>query len=100
MPRYIIERDFPGASHLNPSQLDAIKQASCDAVTELGQEIKWEYSYLTEDKIFCVFTSPDMDMLMEHSRIVGFPVSKISEIIEVIDAENYKPAELHEAWYY
>jgi Protein of unknown function (DUF4242) len=101
MPKYIIEREIPGAGHLTGSQLEAIIQVSNDALTRLGPQIQWEQSYLTDDKLYCIYTAPDKEVIRDHARSVGIPANRINEIIEVIDATTH-PADhaLHELWYY
>ncbi|MEP7109320.1 MAG: DUF4242 domain-containing protein [Ferruginibacter sp.] len=100
MPKYIIEREIPGAGHLNDSQLEAILQVSNDALTRLGPQIKWEQSYLTDDKIYCIYTAPDKEMIRVHARSVGIPANNISEVLEVMDATSHPSDHVHESWYY
>jgi hypothetical protein len=85
MPKYIIERDIPGAGKLSPDELQAISQRSCDVLRRLGPAIQWVESYVTADKIYCVYIAPGEEMIREHARAGGFPANRISEIRTVID---------------
>ena len=85
MPKYIIERDIPGAGKLSPDELQAISQRSCDVLRRLGPAIQWVQSYVTADKIYCVYIAPGEEMIREHARAGGFPANRISEVRTVID---------------
>jgi hypothetical protein len=85
MPKYLIERELPGAGKLSPDQLKAISQKSCSVLNKLGPEIQWIQSYVTGDKIYCVYRAPNEAMVREHAQQGGFPANKISEITTVID---------------
>lgn len=85
MPKYIIERELPGAGKLSPEQLRAISQKSCRVLNTLGPEIQWIESYVTGDKIYCVYRAPNEEMIREHARQGGFPANTISEVMTVID---------------
>lgn len=85
MPKYIIERELPGAGRLSPEQLRAISQKSCSVLNTLGPEIQWIESYVTGDKIYCVYRAPNEEMIREHARQGGFPANTISEVMSVID---------------
>jgi len=85
MPKYLIERDIPGAGSLTPEQFQAISQKSCNVINELGPQIQWIESYVTEDKLYCVYISPNEKMVREHANRGGFPANRISEIKTVID---------------
>jgi hypothetical protein len=85
MPKYLIERELPGAGKLSPDQLKAISQKSCGVLSSLGPQIQWIHSYVTGDKIYCVYLSPNEEMVREHAKQGGFPANKISEIKTVID---------------
>jgi hypothetical protein len=85
MPKYLIERELPGAGKLSPDQLKAISQKSCGVLSSLGPQIQWIHSYVTGDKIYCVYLSPNEEMVREHATQGGFPANKISEIKTVID---------------
>ena len=85
MPKYVIERDIPGAGKLSASELKAISQKSCAALNHLGPRIQWLQSYVTEDKIYCVYIAPNVEMVREHARQGGFPANRISEVKSLID---------------
>jgi hypothetical protein len=85
MPKYLIERELPGAGELSADQLKAISQKSCSVLNKLGPEIQWIQSYVTGDKIYCVYRAPNEAMVREHAQQGGFPANKISEIKTVID---------------
>ena len=85
MPKYLIEREIPGAGKLSASDLKAISQKSCGILHELGPNIQWVHSYVTGDKIYCVYLAPNEDMIREHAKRGGFPVNRISEIKSVIE---------------
>jgi uncharacterized protein DUF4242 len=85
MPKYLIERELPGAGNLSQEQLRGISQKSCSVLNSLGPQIQWIQSYVTGDKIYCVYRAPNEDMVREHAKQGGFPANKISEITTVID---------------
>jgi hypothetical protein len=85
MPKYLIEREIPGAGKLTPAQLQGISQKSCSVLNTLGPQIQWIQSYVTGDKIYCVYRAPNEEMVREHARQGGFPANRISEITTVID---------------
>ena len=85
MPKYLIERDLPGAGKLAPQELQAVAQKSCGVLQKLGPQIQWVESYVTDDKVYCVYISPSADLIREHARQGGFPANRISEIKSVID---------------
>jgi hypothetical protein len=85
MPKYLIERELPGAGKLAPDQLRGISQKSCSVLNNLGPQIQWIQSYVTGDKIYCVYRAPSEAMVREHAKQGGFPANKISEITSVID---------------
>jgi cell division inhibitor SulA len=85
MPKYVIEREIPGAGNLKPQELQAISQKSCGVLRNLGPQIQWVHSYVTQDKIYCVYIAPDEKTVREHARQGGFPANKISQVHEVID---------------
>jgi hypothetical protein len=85
MPKYVIEREIPGAGKLPASELEAISQKSCDVLRGMGPRIQWLQSYVTEDKIYCVYIAPDEATIREHAQKGGFPANRISEIKTVID---------------
>jgi hypothetical protein len=85
MPKYVIERELPGAGKLSAAELQGISQKSNKVICDLGPEIQWQQSYVTEDKIYCVYIAPDEDILFEHARCGGFPANKVSKVASVID---------------
>lgn len=85
MPRYLIEREIPGAGSLSPEDLHDIAQKSCGVLQGLGPEIQWVHSYVTDDRIVCVYLSPNEDLLREHAGQTGFPANRILEVANVID---------------
>jgi len=85
MPKYVIERDIPGAGKLTAEQLQAISQKSCGVLKNLGPQIQWVHSYVTADKIYCVYIAPNEDLVRKHASEGGFPANRISEVKSVID---------------
>ncbi len=85
MPKYVIERELPGAGELSSQQLQAISQKSCGVLKNLGPEIQWVYSYVTQDKIYCIYIAPDEKLIREHASQGGFPANRISEVKAMID---------------
>ena len=85
MPKYVIEREIPDAGKLSAEELQAISQKSCGVLRQLGPSIQWVQSYVTDDKIYCVYIAPNEDMVREHAEQGGFPANRISEIKQVID---------------
>ena len=88
MPKFVIERDMPGVGELSPEQLRDAAALSSKVVGELGPEIHWLTSYITTDKVYCVFVAPDHDILLEHARCAGFPVDRISKVVTTIDPSS------------
>ena len=84
MPRYVIEREIPGAGKLTKDELHAISEKSCGVIRELGPSIQWVESYVTEDKIYCVYNAPNKEILKEHAAKGGFPANRIEEIKNMI----------------
>jgi cell division inhibitor SulA len=85
MPKYVIEREVPGAGKMTPDQLTAISQTSCGVLRKLGSEIQWVNSYVTDDKIYCIYIAPNEEIVREHARQGGFPANKISQVRSGID---------------
>jgi hypothetical protein len=85
MPKYVIEREIPGAGNMSPEQLQAVSQTSCGVLQNLGPQIQWVQSYVTGNKIYCVYIAPNEEMIREHARQGGFPANQISEIKTIID---------------
>ena len=85
MPKYIIERELPGAGNLGDAEIQGISQKSCTVLTELGPKIQWVESFVTDDKIYCVYNAPNKEMIEEHAQKGGFPANKISQVRRIID---------------
>ena len=85
MPKYVIERELPGAGRLSTEELRAISQKSNQVLADLGPEIRWLQSYVTEDKIYCVYVANDEDIIQEHARCGGFPATRVARVTQVID---------------
>jgi hypothetical protein len=85
MPKYVIERDIPNVGDVTPDQVIAISQKSCSVLNSLGPKIQWLHSYVTQDKIYCVYIAPNEEMVREHARQGGFPANRVSEVKLVID---------------
>ncbi len=85
MPKYVIERELPGAGNIPPQDLQAISQKSCSVLQGLGPEIQWVQSYVTDDKIYCIYIAPNKEMVLEHARQGGFPANSVNEVRTMID---------------
>lgn len=85
MPKFVIEREIPGAGQLNPDQLHAISQTSCGVLNAMGPKIQWLHSYVTDDKIFCVYLAPDEATVREHASKGGFPANNVARVRTMID---------------
>ena len=85
MPKYVIEREIPGAGKLTADELKAISQKSCAVLRDMGPEIQWVESYVTGDKIYCVYIAPNTETVREHAEKGGFPANSISEVTRMID---------------
>lgn len=85
MPKFVIEREIPGAGNLSKDQLHAISQTSCGVLSQLGPQIQWLHSFVTDDKIYCVYIAPDEAMVKKHAEMGGFPANVISRVRTVID---------------
>ena len=85
MPKYIIEREIPGAGKLTGEQLQAVSQKSCGVIRNLGPQIQWIESYVTDDKLYCIYLSPNEDMIFEHAKQGGFPANRVSQVRRMID---------------
>ena len=90
MPQYVIEREIPGAGALSEAQLRDLSLQSLRTVREMGPQIQWLHSYVTEDKVYCVYLAPDEDSIREHARRVGIPVDRVSAVRRLIDAASLK----------
>lgn len=85
MPKFVIEREIPGAGKLTGQELKSISQKSCSVLRKLGYEIQWVQSYVTGDKIYCIYRAPNEDLIKQHALLGGFPANRISEIATTID---------------
>lgn len=85
MPKYVIEREIPGAGSLTPEQLKTISQTSCNVLNTMGPAIQWINSYVTNDKIYCVYIAPNKEMILEHAEKGGFPANAVNQISTIID---------------
>lgn len=85
MPKYVIERDIPGAGSMSADELSGASAKSCQVLDGIGNEIQWIHSYVTDDKIYCVYTAPSEDLIKRHAEESGFPANRISEVKAMID---------------
>ena len=85
MPKYVIEREVPGAGNLSSAELKSISETSCNVLESMGPQIQWVHSYVGGDRIYCVYISPNEEMLREHAKQGGFPVTLITPISNIID---------------
>ena len=90
MPKYVIERDLPGAGSMSAEELNGASAKSCSILERLGNEIQWIHSYVTDDKIYCVYTAPSEALIEQHARESGFPADQISEVKSMIDPTRAK----------
>lgn len=92
MPKYIIERELPGAGSLSPEEIQGISQKSCEVLNNLGPQIQWMQSYVTNDKIYCVYVAPNKEMIKHHAKQGGFPANSIEEVQQMIDPTSAETA--------
>ncbi len=85
MPKYVIEREIPGAGKLSSQELKGISQTSCGVLSNMGPQIQWIQSYVTGDKVYCVYIAPNEQMVREHAQQGGFPANRVSEVSSIID---------------
>ena len=85
MPKYVIERQIPGAGKLTAEQLKGISQTSCGVLSNMGPQIQWVQSYVTDDKIYCIYNAPNEEMVREHAKQGGFPANSVSKVSAIID---------------
>jgi hypothetical protein len=85
MPKFVIEREIPGAGNLNAEQLKGISQTSCGVLSKLGPEIQWLQSFVTKDKIYCIYIAPNEELVREHAKQGGFPANSVERVYQVID---------------
>ena len=92
MPKYVIERELPGAGDLSAEELQGISQTSCSVLNEMGPQIQWVQSQVTDDKIYCTYIAPNADMIRQHAEQGGFPANKVSEVRSTIDPTTAEAA--------
>jgi hypothetical protein len=85
MPKYVIEREIPGAGNIGPEDMQGIAQKSCGVLKELGPEVQWVESFVTDDKIYCIYIAPNKEMVLEHAKRGGFPANSVAEVKRMID---------------
>jgi Protein of unknown function (DUF4242) len=85
VPKYVIERELPAAGNLSRSELQSLSQKSCSVLNQLGPQIQWVHSYVTGDKIYCVYIAPNEETVRKHAQLGGFPANRISEVTTMID---------------
>jgi hypothetical protein len=85
MPKFVIERNIPGAGKLTPEQLNGISQKSCSVIREIGPQIQWVESFVTDDKIYCIYIAPDEVTVREHAKLGGFPADSVQAVRRMID---------------
>ena len=85
MPKYVIERDIPGAGRLSDAELQAISRKSCAVLDSMGPQVQWLQSYVTGDKVYCVYIAPDESAIRDHARQGGFPADRVSKVTRIID---------------
>ena len=91
MPKYVIEREIPSAGRFSPQDLRAIAQKSCSVLNQMGPQIQWVQSYVTDDKVYCVYVAPNEEMVREHARKGGFPANRVAAVKIVIDPTTAEP---------
>lgn len=92
MPKYIIEREIPGAGKLTPEQLQAISATSCSVLESMGPSIQWVESFVTEDKIYCIYNAQSEDAIREHAKLGGFPANAVNQVRARIDPTTAEKA--------
>ena len=85
MPQFVIEREMPGAGKLGEAELKGASQQSCAVLNQLGPDIQWVHSYVTDDKIYCIYRAPSEELIRRHAETAGFPANRISEVRATID---------------
>ena len=88
MPKFVIERDISGAGKMSPADLKAISLKSCGVLSSMGPSVQWVHSYVTEDKLYCVYLAPDEDSIREHARRVGIPADRVAAVRRMLDPEK------------
>jgi len=85
MPKFVIERDIPHAGKLSPAELKSVSQKSCEVLSSLGPSVQWLHSYVTDDRIYCVYHATDESLIRRHAELGGFPANRIARVVEIID---------------
>jgi hypothetical protein len=85
MPKFVIEREIPGAGSMSAKQVQAVAEKSCSVLRNLGPQIQWLHSYVTENKIYCIYIAPNEEMVREHAQMGGFPANSVAQVMRVID---------------
>jgi hypothetical protein len=85
MPKFVIEREIPGAGSMSAEQLQGVAEKSCSVLRSLGPQIQWVHSYVTDNKIYCIYIAPDEETVLEHARLGGFPANSVAQVRRVID---------------
>ncbi len=85
MPQFVIEREMPGAGSLSAGDLQGASQQSCSVLKDIGPEIQWVHSYVTDDKIYCIYRAPNADLIRQHAETAGFPANSVAEVRTIID---------------
>jgi len=93
MPKFVIEREIPGAGSMSAEQLQGVAEKSCSVLRSLGPQIQWLHSYVTEDKIYCVYIAPNEEVVREHAQLGGFPANSVSKVVRMIDPTTSERAE-------
>ena len=89
MPKFVIERELPGAGKLSPAELKGVALKSCGVLEKMGPQVQWLHSYVTDDRLYCVYLAPDEDVIREHARKLGVPANRISAVRRLIDPKRY-----------
>jgi hypothetical protein len=89
MPKFVIEREIPGAGSLTEDQLREVSMRSIEALGELGPKIQWLHSFVTDDKVYCVYLAPDEEIIRKHAHMVGIPANRISAVRQLLDPSNF-----------
>ena len=92
MPRYVIEREVPNAGNLSEAELREVSLRSLSVLNELGPKIQWIHSYVTDNKVYCVYLAPDEEMIRRHAELTGVPANRISRVRQILDPTNYASA--------
>lgn len=85
MPKFVIEREIPDAGKLSPEEIQAVSQKSCGVLREMGPQIQWVESFVTDDKIYCIYNAPDEAAVRQHAQMGGFPANRVSQVRAIID---------------